>query len=180
MATLTLRDEDRVLRDPAAILAALEPHGIEYRALPEPPVVPPGAAPEAVLAAYRGFLDPRMREGDWQSADVIDIHPGLPDLEALLARFEREHWHAEDEIRLIVDGRGLFQIHPKRGGVLAIEVEAGDWIRVPAGMLHWFHVCEARRCRAVRVFRDRAGWTPHYSESGVERGYPPVWSGAEA
>jgi len=177
MATLTLRDEGRVLRDPEAIRVVLERHGIEYRPLPEPPVVAPGAAQEEVLDAYRGFLDERMREGGWQSVDVVDIHPGLPDLDALLAKFDREHWHAEDEIRLIVDGRGLFQVHTKQGGVLAIEVAAGDWIRVPGGTLHWFHVCEARRCRALRVFQDRAGWTPHYSDSGVERRYPPVWSG---
>ena len=121
------------------------------------------------MDAYRGFLDERMREGGWQSVDVVDIHPGLPDLDALLAKFDREHWHAEDEIRLIVDGRGLFQVHTKQGGVLANEVEAGDWIRVPGGTLHWFHVCEARRCRALRVFQDRAGWTPHDSDSGGER-----------
>lgn len=177
MATLTLRDEDRVLRDPAEIRAALAPHGIDYQRLPSPPAVAPGISQDEVLAAYRDFLDERMSEGGWQSADVVDIHPGIPDLDAMLAKFDREHWHDEDEIRLIVDGRGLFHIHPKQGGVLCIEVEAGDWIRVPQGALHWFHVCDARRCRAVRIFQDKAGWTPQYTGSGVDRGYPPIWNG---
>ena len=175
MATLTLRDEGRVLRDPGEIRAALAPHGVEYARLDPAPRVPAVASQEEVLDACRDFLVPRMEAGGWRSADVVDIHPGVPDLDALLAKFEREHWHAEDEIRLIVDGRGLFQLHPEQGGVLAIEVSAGDWIRVPEGTRHWFHVCEARRCRAVRVFQDRAGWTPHYTDSGVDQGYPPVW-----
>lgn len=176
MATLTLRDEGRVVRDADAIRAALAPHEIDYRRLDEAPAVPAGASQDEVLAACRGFLDARMQESDWRSADVVDIHPGVPDLDGLLAKFDREHWHDEDEVRLIVDGRGLFHLHPKQGGVLAIEVEAGDWIRVPAGTLHWFHVCDARRCRAVRVFQDPAGWTPHYTGSGIDRSYPPVWS----
>lgn len=179
MATLTLRDEDRVLRDPDEIRAALAPLGIEYRRLSAPPEVPAGATQEEVLAAYSDFLAERREEGDWRSADVVDIHPEVPDLDALLAKFDREHSHSEDEVRLIVDGRGLFHVHPKQGGVLAIEVEAGDWIRVPEGTLHWFHVCEARRCRAVRIFQDTAGWTPHYTDSGVDARYPPVWSGGD-
>ena len=60
--------------------------------------------------------------------------------------------------------------------MLSIEVEAGDWIRVPSGTRHWFHVCEARRCRAVRIFQTQEGWTPHYTGSGVDRSYTPVWS----
>lgn len=179
MATLTLRDENRVLKDAEAIRAALAPHGIDYRRLDETPPVPQGATQEQVLEAFRGFLDERVREGGWRSADVVDIHPELPGLDAMLAKFDREHWHHEDEVRLIVDGRGLFHIHPKQGGVLCIEVTAGDWIRVPAGTLHWFHVCAARRCRAVRIFQDIAGWTPHYTDSGIDRSYPPVWSGGE-
>lgn len=179
MATLTLRDEQRVLRDAEEIRGALAPHGIEYRRLEVVPTVPVGASQEEVLDAYRGFLDERMREGGWQSADVVDIHPAVPNLDAMLAKFDREHWHAEDEVRLIVSGRGLFHVHPKQGGVLAIEVEAGDWIRVPEGTLHWFHVCAARTCRAVRVFQSQAGWTPRYTDSGIDRKYPPVWSGGD-
>ena len=179
MATVTLREEGRVLRGSDEIRAELARHGIDYLRVEDAPSVPAGASPEDVLAAFRGFLDERMREGGWRSADVVDIHPEVPDLDALLAKFEREHWHDDDEVRLIVDGRGLFHVHPKQGGVLAIEVEAGDWIRVPRGTLHWFHVCEARRCRAVRVFESSEGWTPHYTDSGVDAGYPPVWNGGE-
>jgi 1,2-dihydroxy-3-keto-5-methylthiopentene dioxygenase len=95
----------------------------------------------------------------------------------MLARFNREHWHDEDEVRFIVRGRGLFHIRPRDGGVLALEVEAGDLIRVPRGTWHWFDLCGDRRIRAIRLFQDSAGWTPHYTESGAERGYEPVCLG---
>ena len=110
--------------------------------------------------------------------DVIDVTAATPGLEAMLAKFNSEHWHDEDEVRLIVEGRGLFHIHPADGGpVFAVEVEAGDLIRVPRGTHHWFDLCGDRRIRAIRLFQDVSGWTPHYTHSGVDRGFQPVCFG---
>ena len=68
----------------------------------------------------------------------------------------------------------LFHIHAKAGPVIAIEVEAGDLIRVPRGTWHWFNLCADRRIRAIRLFQDMAGWTPLYTESGVDQSFLPV------
>jgi len=65
------------------------------------------------------------------TADVIDVKPDTPGLDTMLAKFNIEHRHDEDEVRYIIAGRGLFHIHPASGPVIAIEVEAGDLIRVP-------------------------------------------------
>jgi 1,2-dihydroxy-3-keto-5-methylthiopentene dioxygenase len=108
---------------------------------------------------------------------VIDVTPETPNLEAMLARFSREHWHDEDEVRFIVRGRGLFHIHPRQGPLTAIEVESGDLIRVPRGTWHWFDLCRDRTIRAIRLFQDPSGWTPHYTDTGVDRKYQPVCLG---
>jgi 1,2-dihydroxy-3-keto-5-methylthiopentene dioxygenase len=111
------------------------------------------------------------------TADVIDVTSATPNLDAMLNKFNSEHWHDEDEVRFIVEGRGLFHIHPKTGPVFSIEVEAGDLIRVPKGTLHWFDLCGDRRIRAIRLFQDMSGWTPHYTQSGVDKGFQPVCFG---
>jgi 1,2-dihydroxy-3-keto-5-methylthiopentene dioxygenase len=95
----------------------------------------------------------------------------------MLARFNSEHWHDEDEVRFIIEGRGLFHIHAPGKPVFAIEVEAGDLIRVPKGTLHWFDLCGDRRIRAIRLFQDPSGWTPHYTQSGVDKGFQPLCFG---
>ena len=105
------------------------------------------------------------------------IGPDTPGLEAMLNKFNSEHWHDEDEVRFIVDGRGLFHIHPADRPVFAIEVEAGDLIRVPKGTHHWFDLCVDRRIRAIRLFQDPSGWTPHYTGSGADRQFQPVCFG---
>ena len=111
------------------------------------------------------------------TADVIDVKPETPNLDAMLAKFSREHWHDEDEVRFIIEGRGLFHIHPPDGPVFAIEVEAGDLIRVPRGTHHWFDLCAERRIRAIRLFQDQSGWTPHYTDTGIDKGFQPVCFG---
>ena len=108
---------------------------------------------------------------------MIDVRPETPGLDAMLAKFNREHWHDEDEVRFIVEGRGLFHISPPGGPVFAIEVEAGDLIRVPRGTHHWFDLCSDRRIRAIRLFEDPSGWTPHYTDSGIDQNFQPVCFG---
>ena len=117
------------------------------------------------------------RRGGYVTADVIDVSPETPNLEVMLAKFNREHWHDEDEVRFIIHGRGLVHIRPRVEPLSVIEVEAGDLIRVPRGTWHWFDLCGDRRIRAIRLFQDPAGWTPHYTESGIDRDYQPVCLG---
>ncbi len=76
-------------------------------------------------------------------------------------------------MRYIIGGRGLFHINTGDGPVFAIEVEAGDLIRVPRGTRHWFDLCADRSIRAIRLFQGPSGWTPHYTGSGVDQGFQP-------
>ncbi len=80
-------------------------------------------------------------------------------------------------MRFIVHGRGLFHIHPPAGEVLSIEVVKGDMIRVPRGTHHWFDLCSDRTIRAIRLFQDQSGWTPHYTETGVDGKFQPLCFG---
>ena len=177
MALVRIPDEQRTITDPAEIATYLASRGIDYeRAEPQAPVASDAPA-AAILAAYKTKIDELNARGGYVTADVIDVRPGTPGLDALLAKFNTEHWHDEDEVRFIVEGRGLFHIHPSEGPVFGIEVEAGDLIRVPKGTLHWFDLCGDRRIRAIRLFQDVSGWTPHYTRSGVDASFQPVCFG---
>jgi 1,2-dihydroxy-3-keto-5-methylthiopentene dioxygenase len=177
MALVRIPDENRSLTEPAEITSYLANLGIDYERWEATAPVSPSAPAEEVLAAYAPQIDQLKARGGYVTADVIDVNSQTPGLDAMLAKFNTEHWHDEDEIRYIVAGRGVFHVHPKEGPVLAIEVEAGDLIRVPKGTWHWFDLCSDRRIRAIRLFQNPAGWTPHYTGSGVDRGYEPVCFG---
>jgi 1,2-dihydroxy-3-keto-5-methylthiopentene dioxygenase len=177
MATLSIPDEKRTLKardDVAKFLASV---GIDYQRWEPAHAVADDAPAEAILDAYAPEIEKLKASGGYVTADVIDVTPQTPNLEAMLAKFSREHWHDEDEVRFIIQGRGLFHIHPREGRVFALEVEAGDLIRVPRGTWHWFDLCADRRIRAIRLFQDVSGWTPHYTDSGVDERFEPVCFG---
>jgi 1,2-dihydroxy-3-keto-5-methylthiopentene dioxygenase len=174
MAVLRIPDEKRTLREESEIREHLAGIGIEYERWPNAPDVADNAPAEQVLRAYALQVEQLKQRGGYVTADVIDVNPNTPGLDTMLAKFNIEHRHDEDEVRYIVAGRGLFHIHPPAAPIVALEVEAGDLIRVPRGTLHWFDLCGDRRIRAIRLFQDSAGWTPHYTNSGVDRGYEPV------
>src|SRR5215213_748074 len=174
MAVVTIVNEDKKLTDAEEITTNLSIHGIDYeRWTPSHPITD-DASSDAILDAYSREIEALKERGGYVTADVIDVSATTPGLDAMLAKFNREHWHDEDEVRFIIAGHGLFHIHTTTGAALAIEVEAGDLIRVPRGTLHWFNLCTDRRIRAIRLFQDTAGWTPHYTESRVDENFLPV------
>jgi 1,2-dihydroxy-3-keto-5-methylthiopentene dioxygenase len=176
MALVKIAEENRTIEGAGNVKEYLAAAGIDYQAVPLASL--PDDAPSAdVLQKYEQTIDELKAAGGYTTADVIDVKPETPGLDAMLARFNSEHWHDEDEVRLILEGRGLFHIHPTSGPVFAIEVQAGDLIRVPKGTHHWFDLCGERRIRAIRLFQNPAGWTPHYTGSGVDTGFQPVCFG---
>ena len=177
MAVVTICNENKTLTNIDEITTTLAACGIDYeRWAPSHPISDNAPADE-ILQAYSREIEELKIRGGYVTADVIDVSPATPGLDAMLAKFSREHWHDEDEVRFIIAGRGLFHIHATAGTVLAIEVEAGDLIRVPRGTLHWFNLCDDRRIRAIRLFQDMAGWTPHYTSSRVDENFLPVCFG---
>jgi 1,2-dihydroxy-3-keto-5-methylthiopentene dioxygenase len=177
MAQLRIPEENRSITDPGEITSYLSSRNIEYEKMKPLDGVPSNAPADEILAAYADKINELKARGGYVTADVIDVKPDTPNLEAMLAKFSSEHWHDEDEIRFIVEGHGLFHIHPPGQPVFAIEVEAGDMIRVPRGTHHWFDLCGDRRIRAIRLFQDMSGWTPHYTQSGVDRQFQPLCFG---
>jgi 1,2-dihydroxy-3-keto-5-methylthiopentene dioxygenase len=177
MAIVRIPDEQRTLDDPAAIKQYLASAGIVYEQWEPAHEVAADAPAEEILAAYTDEIERLKADGGYVTADVINVNPQTPGLDAMLAKFSREHWHDDDEVRFIIHGRGLFHIRPRQGPVLAIEVEAGDLLRVPQGTWHWFDLCADRQIRAIRLFKDPAGWAPNYTDSGAEQSYQPVCLG---
>jgi len=175
MAVLRFPKQDRRIDDEVEIRAALAPLGIDYERWSLDRVSADASA-DAVLAAYSDEIDEMKRRGGYVKADVIDVNPATPNLESMLARFDKEHTHDEDEVRFILSGRGIFFLHID-GCVASVEVGPGDMLCVPRGTTHWFTLCEDRRIRAIRWFQDTAGWTPHYTDSGVDQSFKPLCFG---
>lgn len=122
---------------------------------------------ELVLVALDGYFEQLKRTDGYQSRDLIALHPEIPNLDEMLAKFDRTHTHADDEVRYIVDGEGIFGfIRPDRTQV-ELTVQPEEYINVPAGTEHWFYLTPARRIKAVRYFIGTEGWVPQYTGNEI-------------
>lgn len=175
MAVLRFPQLDQRIDGEPEIAAALAPLGIDYErwSLDR---VPADSSADQVMEAYREEIETMKQRGGYVTADVIDVNAETPNLEAMLAKFDKEHTHSEDEVRFILSGRGIFFLNID-GRVASVEVGPGDMLRVPRGTTHWFTLCEDRRIRAIRWFQATEGWTPFYTDSGRDRGYQPLCFG---
>jgi len=177
MSRLTIYADDApavpVVRteDPQQIAAELSRIGVRFERWDSPAEVAPDAAPDAVLSAYRPYLDELMGTAGAGSADVISLTPEHPQADALRQKFLSEHSHTEDEIRFFVHGAGNFIMHVD-GRVWDAHCTAGDLISVPANTPHWFDAGPQPRFVALRVFTDQSGWVPHYTGQTIHERFP--------
>ncbi len=177
MASVQIPDENREITESQEIVDYLKPFGIVYENWDVAGRIGADATDEEILSAYAPEIERLKQEHGFVTADVINVNPATPGLDDMLAKFDKEHTHSEDEVRFTVAGRGVFHIHPETGPVFAVEVEAGDLINVPLGTKHWFNLCDDRAIRCIRLFQDMTGWTPDYVTAGVHDNYQPLCMG---
>ena len=118
---------------------------------------------EQILTALDGYFEELQSTTGYQSRDLIVLHPGIPNLDAMLAKFNQSHTHADDEVRYIIDGEGIFGFVLPDGSQVELTVQPEEYINVPVGTEHWFYLTPARRIKAVRYFISTDGWIPEYT-----------------
>ncbi len=174
MAHVTVRETGEKIQGQKEIGQFLASYGIWHERWDVDGRLAQGADSGQILAVYEPEIQALKAKAGYVTADVINVTSATPGLEAMLAKFRKEHTHDEDEVRFIIRGRGVFHIRPADDRVFAIQVEEGDLINVPAGTRHWFDLCEERAVQAIRLFKDASGWTPRYTQSDADLSHPPI------
>lgn len=177
MSRLRIYDESRPTTpatehsDAADIAHELGQVGVRFEQWEASAPIAPGASQEQVIAAYRADIDRLMREGGYQSVDVISLAPDHPERATLRKKFLSEHTHSEDEVRFFVAGSGQFTLHIG-GKVYDVLCEAGDLIGVPDGTPHWFDMSESPYFVAIRLFTNKEGWVANFTGADIAERFP--------
>ena len=174
MAILTL-ENGQTLTDAAAIAHELAPLNIglnywstgpEIQSLLDKQTLSDDEK-EQVLVALDHYFEPLKTDRGYTSRDLIVLHSEMPNLDGMLAKFKPVHTHADDEVRYIVDGEGIFGFVRPDGSQMELTVQPSEYINVPAGTEHWFYLTPIRRVKAVRYFCGTDGWTPEYTGTAI-------------
>jgi len=123
-----------------------------------------------VLTELDGYFQQLQQTEGYQSRDLVVLHPNVPNLDAILSKFDRMHTHADDEVRYIIDGEGVFGfvLPPSLPSQMELTVQPEAYINVPAGTEHWFYLTPQRRLKALRYFTGTEGWTPLYTGKEIK------------
>jgi len=158
-------------RDVVDITNALAAIGVFFERW-TPATAPPRDADDSqILAAYDADIKRLAEQGGYQSFDVIRMQPDNPRREEMRAKFLDEHVHEDDEVRFFVEGAGMFYLHAN-SRVHMLPCEAGDLIRVPAGLRHWFDMGPAPHFCAIRLFTTPDGWVAKFTGETIARNFP--------
>ncbi len=114
------------------------------------------------VSTYQSDLDRIKRDFKYTTQDIVEINPQTPNLEVILAKFDKEHLHTDDEVRFVLAGSGIFDIRSNDNRWMRVEVFAGDYISVPENRYHRFFCMKDNFIRCVRLFKEDPVWTPFY------------------
>jgi 1,2-dihydroxy-3-keto-5-methylthiopentene dioxygenase len=116
-------------------------------------------------AARAAAIESIKREHGYIDEDFVELGAETPNLDTICAKFDKEHYHTEDEVRFVVAGEGIFDVRDERDEWVRIEVSEGDVILIPARTHHRFFLTDRKRIRCMRLFADHDGWAPLYREA---------------
>ncbi len=135
------------------------------------------AQKETVLQGLDNYFNELQRTSGYTSRDLIVLHPQVPGLDAMLTKFDKVHTHADDEVRYIVAGEGIFGFVRPDGSQIELTIQPEEYINVPAGTEHWFLLTPARCVKAVRYFCGTGGWVPEYTDKEIRINRQPATVG---
>ena len=113
----------------------------------------------------KALVDRVKREHGYSDEDFVELGPDTPNLETICAKFDKEHYHTEDEVRFVVAGEGIFDVRDESDRWIRIEVTSGDMIVIPRRTHHRFYLTDTKQIRCMRLFANNEGWAPLYREA---------------
>jgi len=167
MATVIRKSE--TLTDNKQILDFLASKGLAYAYFKTPETLNPllfqkglnDPEKEEVLAGLEYRFDELKKKYNYKARDLVVLHDEVPGIADMLAKFDKLHYHTDEEVRYIIDGTGIFGFIID-GEKFEVHVRQGDFISIPQNTKHWFCLDDAKRIKAVRYFKDNSGWVPVY------------------
>ena len=176
MAVLQLED-GRTYTDIGAIASQLAVLNIQIDRLPknENPAVLELLAQDIlnatekqqILAVFKTEFAYFKRASGCQWCDLKVLHPGSPQIYALMTQSNRTHTHTDAEVIHILAGECIFGFVYANGSQVQLMLQAAEYIKVPANTEHWFYLTPLLYLKAVQYYTTAQGWVPQYTNRKV-------------
>ncbi|GGI43852.1 acireductone dioxygenase [Paenibacillus marchantiophytorum] len=110
---------------------------------------------QQLLAIYEDQIVEFAQKRGYTKWDIAVLSVETPDM---LQKFGDVHYHKEDEVRIVVGGKGVFIIKSLHGDhYFELGVSIGDVVVVPQERYHAFKLANERKFAVVRLFSGEVG-----------------------
>ena len=130
----------------------LEANGVIYRQLP------------MEKEKFQPHLDELTKRRGYVTQDEVALKPDTPNLDGVLAKFDPEHKHDDDEVRFVLEGEGIFDIRSNDERWMRVVVVPCERIGGSKVMHYRFELTATKHIHCVRLFKDPAGWGALYRD----------------
>jgi 1,2-dihydroxy-3-keto-5-methylthiopentene dioxygenase len=117
-------------------------------------------------AAATAVMRRLQAERGWTDVEDVCRSASRPQDEAEIVKEADEHCHLDDEVRLLLEGQGLYDIRARDDQWLRIWVRPGDLVVVPARRYHRFLVGHADTLHYMQPYASRSDLMQLYRVSG--------------
>lgn len=172
MATLLLNDGS-IKSDLSDIVTELEPIGIHLThydpgtSLLFPNLLDQDVVTESekryVVGLHNSVFEFLQQENGYLWSDLQSVHPGSPNLQALIATYGRYHTHTAAEPVYMLAGEMIYGFVQPDGSQVQLLLQPQDYLHIPAGVEHWCSPSAKLYFKVVRYFTNAEGWMPHYT-----------------
>ena len=133
------------------------------------------AQKQKILQSLRPQATKLKYFGNCTHCDLLVVNVTSPSLYQLLAQGSRPHVHTEDQVLYLLSGECILGfLHPD-GYRIELILQAHEYIKVPAGIRHWFSLSASLDIKALRYFTQVSNESPkklhdefHYSYQSID------------
>ena len=120
---------------------------------------------QQIIELHHGVFEFIQQENGYLWSDLLNLHPGSPNIQHLIATYSRYHHHTAPEALYLLAGEMIFGFVKPDGKQVQLLVQSQDYIHIRAGVEHWCSPTALLHCKAVRYFTTVEGWVPNYTET---------------
>jgi 1,2-dihydroxy-3-keto-5-methylthiopentene dioxygenase len=118
---------------------------------------------QKILNNHKNQLNTLQNRDRFQQRELLVLHPGSPLLYPFLTQNQIWHTHKEAEGLLILAGEVIIGLKDANGREMQLLLQEGNYLKIPAGVTHWFTLTASLQVKAIRYYSTVQGLKPQYS-----------------
>lgn len=122
---------------------------------------------QRILETHKHQFKAIQKRDNYQWREIMILHPGSPLLYPLLTQNMPWHTHQQAEGYHILEGECIIGLKHPDGMEMELLLQKEDYIKIPAGVPHWFSLTNSLNLKAIKYSLTVKGSQYQYANSNL-------------